>query len=103
ASASKPDFVLVSGEAGIGKSRLTEEFLLTVQRQEVTTAKTRCYAAEGTLSLAPIADWLRSEGLRPSLGELDAVWLAEVARILPELLSDFPDLPPVEPMSSYGQ
>jgi DNA-binding SARP family transcriptional activator/tetratricopeptide (TPR) repeat protein len=103
ARASQPSFILVTGEAGIGKSRLTEEFLLAAQRQEVTTAKTRCYAAEGTLSLAPIADWLRGASLRPTLDDLDAIWLAEVARILPELLSDYPNLPPVEPMSGYGQ
>jgi predicted ATPase len=103
ASASEPAFLLVTGEAGIGKSRLTQEFLLAAQRQEVTTARTRCYAAEGTLSLAPVADWLRNAGLRPSLGALDVVWRAEVARILPELLSDYPDLPPVEPISGYGQ
>ena len=103
ARASKPGFILVTGEAGIGKSRLTEEFLLAAQRQEVTTAKTRCYAAEGTLSLAPIADWMRGASLRPTLGDLDAIWLAEVARILPELLSEYPDLPAVEPMSGYGQ
>jgi predicted ATPase len=101
--ASKPGFILVTGEAGIGKSRLTEEFLLAARRQEVTTAKTRCYAAEGTLSLAPIADWLRGASLRPTLGDLDSIWLAEVARILPELLSERPDLPAVEPMSGYGQ
>ena len=103
ARASRPGFILVTGEAGIGKSRLTEEFLLAAQRQEITTAKTRCYAAEGTLSLAPIADWLRGASLRPTLGDLDAIWLAEVARILPELLSEYPDLPAVEPMSGYGQ
>jgi predicted ATPase len=103
ARASRPGIILVTGEAGIGKSRLTEEFLLAAQRQEVTTAKTRCYAAEGTLSLAPIADWLRGAGLRPSLGDLDAIWLAEVARMLPELLSEYPDLPAVAPIGGYGQ
>ena len=103
ASVSGPGFLLVSGEAGIGKSRLTEEFLLAAQRQAIATAKTRCYAAEGTLSLAPITDWLCSASLRPSLSGLEEVWLAEVARILPELLGDYPNLPPVEPMSGYGQ
>jgi predicted ATPase len=103
ARVSGPGFLLVTGEAGIGKSRLTEEFLLSTQRREITTAKTRCYAAEGTLSLAPIADWLRGASFRSSLGQLGAIWLAEVARILPELLSDYLDLPPVEPMSGYGQ
>ena len=103
ARASRSGFMLVTGEAGIGKSRLTEEFLLAIQRQEIITARTRCYSAEGTLSLAPVTDWLRGASLRPTLDDLDAIWLAEVARILPELLSDFPDLPPVEPMSGYGQ
>jgi DNA-binding SARP family transcriptional activator/tetratricopeptide (TPR) repeat protein len=91
-----PHFVLVSGEAGIGKSRLTEEFLLWVSQQGFVTARTRSYAAEGQLSLAPVTDWLRSEGLRAPLRKLDKVWLAEVARILPELLAEQPALPRYE-------
>src|SRR5262249_6290434 len=38
AGTSSPGFLLVTGEAGIGKSRLTEEFLLAAQRQELSTA-----------------------------------------------------------------
>src|SRR5947209_4612848 len=59
-----PHFVLVTGEAGVGKSRLAEEFLLWASQQGAVTAKARSYAAEGQLSLAPVTDWLRSEGLR---------------------------------------
>src|SRR5881227_1855360 len=81
-----PHFVLVTGEAGVGKSRLTEEFLLWASQQGTVTAKARSYAAEGQLSLAPVTDWLRSEGLRAPLRQLDAVWLTEVVRLLPELL-----------------
>ena len=80
-----PHFVLVTGEAGIGKSRLTEEFLLWGSQQGFITARTRSYAAEGQLSHAPVTEWLRSAGLRTPLRELNTVWLAEVARILPEL------------------
>lgn len=103
ACAAGPSFVLVTGEAGIGKSRLTEELVLWISQQKATTAKARCYAAEGRLSLAPVTDWLRGESIRSHLASLDAVWLAEVARILPELASEYPDLPPREPMSEYGQ
>jgi DNA-binding SARP family transcriptional activator/predicted ATPase len=92
ASSAGPQFVLVTGEAGIGKSRLAEEFLLWVSQQGAVTAKTRSYAAEGQLSLAPVTEWLRSEGLRAPLRQLDKVWLAEVARILPELLEEQPAL-----------
>ena len=65
-----PHFVLVSGEAGVGKSRLAEEFLLWASQQGAVTAKARSYAAEGQLSLAPVTEWLRSEGLRAPLRQL---------------------------------
>src|SRR6266496_151291 len=99
----EPHFVLVTGEAGIGKSRLAEEFLLWASQQGVVTAKTRSYAAEGQLSLAPVTDWLRSDGLRAPLRQLDAVWLTEVARLLPELFAEQPDLPRYESVTEYGQ
>src|SRR6266700_3234884 len=103
ASTGEPRFVLVTGEAGIGKSRLAEEFLLWASQQGAITAKTRSYAAEGQLSLAPVTDWLRSDGLRAPLRHLDAVWLAEVARLLPELFAEQPDLPHYESVTEYGQ
>ncbi|MBV9230165.1 MAG: AAA family ATPase [Chloroflexi bacterium] len=99
----KPHFVLVTGEAGIGKSRLAEEFLLWASQQGIVTAKTRSYAAEGQLSLAPVTEWLRSERLRAPLRKLDVIWLAEVARILPELLTEQPTLPRYESVTEYGQ
>ena len=98
-----PHFVLVTGEAGIGKSRLTEEFLLWASEQGVVTARTRSYAVEGQLSLAPVTEWLRSEGLRASLRQLDKVWLTEVMRLLPELLEEQPALPHYESVTEYGQ
>src|SRR5581483_255320 len=56
-----PGFVLVMGEAGIGKSRLAEDLLSLAADQRITIARTRSYAAEGQLSLAPAADWLRCD------------------------------------------
>ena len=93
---------LVTGDAGIGKSRLAEELLHWAQRQGVTTAKTRSYAAEGRLSLAPVSEWLRSDALSPHLAGLEDVWRVEVARILPELLTARPDLPRPAPMTEFG-
>ena len=94
---------LVTGEAGIGKSRLAEELLAWAGRQGVVVAQTRSYAAEGQPSLAPVTDWLRSDGVRPHLAQLDAVWLTEISRILPELLAEHRDLPRPEPLAEYGQ
>jgi DNA-binding SARP family transcriptional activator/tetratricopeptide (TPR) repeat protein len=103
ACAHGPGFALVSGEAGIGKSRLAEELLVWAGQQGATTAKARCYAAEGRLSLAPVTDWLRSEGPRAHLTRLDSLWLTEVSRVLPELLAERRDLLRNEPISEYGQ
>ncbi|GIK36226.1 MAG: SARP family transcriptional regulator [Chloroflexota bacterium] len=95
--------VLITGEAGIGKSRLAEELFSWARQQGFTTAHTRSYGAEGRLSLAPITEWLRSNALRPHLASLDPVWQTEIARLLPELLSDYPDLARPEPISEYGR
>ena len=95
-------FALVTGDAGIGKSRLAEELRIWAERQGVTTARTRSYAAEGRLSLAPVSEWLRSDALSPHLGRLDDVWRVEVARILPELLGGLPGLPRPAPMTEFG-
>ncbi len=103
ASAGKAGFAFISGEAGVGKSRLADDVALWAHQQGATTAKTRCYAAEGRLSLAPVTDWLRSEEIRRHLGRLEPLWLAEVARVLPELSSEYPDLPPSLPIGEYGQ
>jgi DNA-binding SARP family transcriptional activator len=95
-------FALVTGDAGIGKSRLAEELVTWAQRQGVATAKTRSYAAEGRLSLAPVSEWLHSDALSPHLAGLEDVWRVEVARILPELLAARPDLPRPAPMTEFG-
>jgi DNA-binding SARP family transcriptional activator len=96
-------FALVTGEAGIGKSRLAEELLSLANGRGITVARTRSYAAEGQLSLAPAADWLRTDVLRRNLAKVDPVWRTEVSRILPELVSEYPELPPYDPITEYGQ
>jgi DNA-binding SARP family transcriptional activator len=91
-SGGKPHLFLISGEAGIGKSRLAEELLVWADQQGIATARTRSYQAEGRLALAPITEWLRSDTIRNSFNRLPEVWLTEIARLLPELLDERPNL-----------
>jgi hypothetical protein len=103
ALAGRPHFVLLSGEAGIGKTRLAEELLAWVERQGLSTASARCYVAEGEASYAPVAEWFRAEPLRRSLSALAALWLTEVARVVPEILLERPDLPSPGPLAESWQ
>ena len=96
-------FVLVRGEAGIGKTRLLEEFVKWVALEGAVAAHTRSYAAQGRLAYGPVAAWLRSQSLRSRLSSLDEVWLSEVSRLLPELLVEQPQLPRPQPLTQSWQ
>jgi tetratricopeptide (TPR) repeat protein len=73
------------------------------RRQGWQTAQARCYAAEGGLAYGPVADWLRIPALRLARRSLDTLWLAEVSRVLPELLAAHPDLSPPAPLTEGWQ
>jgi DNA-binding SARP family transcriptional activator len=78
--------VLVTGEPGIGKSRLALELGRRVRAEGQVVASARAYEAAGRLPWGPVVDLLRSDALRSHIHTLDTVWRAELARLLPELL-----------------
>jgi DNA-binding SARP family transcriptional activator/predicted ATPase len=99
AGAGQAQLVILIGEAGIGKTRLADELFMRVKRQGLATAVAHCYSAEGRLAYAPVVAWLRA---RP-LPHLEAIWLSEVARLLPEILTQHPDLPALGPLTEAWQ
>jgi ABC-type oligopeptide transport system substrate-binding subunit/DNA-binding SARP family transcriptional activator len=81
--------VLISGEAGVGKTRLVEEFANRLRWQGIRVLGGRCYEFERVLPYQPIAEALRT--ILPTLtsGELADLpgWaVGEVARLVPEVL-----------------
>ena len=80
--------VLVTGDAGIGTTRLVEECARRLRAAQAAVALARCYAEEGELSYAPIAALLRSVALRTALVGLGPVWRREVGRLLPDLVPE---------------
>ncbi|MGH3447829.1 MAG: ATP-binding protein, partial [Nocardioidaceae bacterium] len=75
--------VLVSGEAGVGKSRLLSELAAHARSGGALTATTRCFGSSGGVPLAPVADWIRRLSRQSPLVRLNAVWQTEVARLVP--------------------
>ncbi|MEW6581729.1 MAG: AAA family ATPase [Actinomycetota bacterium] len=82
--------VVVTGEAGVGKSRLALELGRRVRAEGHVVASARAYEAAGRLPWGPIVDLLRSDALRSHVDTLGPVWRAELARLLPELLETSP-------------
>ncbi|MEZ4862664.1 MAG: BTAD domain-containing putative transcriptional regulator [Caldilineaceae bacterium] len=99
----QPHFLCIGGEAGIGKSRLAEELLVLAERAGASVARTRAHALQGQLAYGSIIDWLRSAPLQNALAQLEPVWLEELARLLPELLINYPTLSPPEPLRESWQ
>jgi DNA-binding SARP family transcriptional activator/predicted negative regulator of RcsB-dependent stress response len=80
-------FLVIEGEAGVGKTRLAAEFLATLPAATVISA--RCYEGETDLAYAPFIAALRTAVSQPHcndrIRQLPDHWLAEAARLLPEL------------------
>ena len=88
----RAQLVLMTGEPGIGKTRLIEDFRSWCAHRGAVTAGARSYPAEGALAYGTVVSWLRSEEIRARLDRLGRTHLTELARLLPELLSAVPDL-----------
>jgi DNA-binding SARP family transcriptional activator len=87
----------IEGEAGIGKTRLVEEFFAQVQPRGATLIAARGYAGETNVAYAPVIEALRGALARSShasrLAHLPPIWLGEAARLLPELIVQQHDTP----------
>lgn len=97
AQAGRGGMVLISGEAGIGKSRLMQDFATRLQGRALVLTGA-CHHNTQTMPYQPIVQALRStfHVLRFAFPP-QPVWLAEASRLLPELRTLYPDLPPPLP------
>jgi len=104
ARAGQPQLVLLQGESGIGKTRLSTEFVRWAQAQGADVMVGRALQTGGQLPYQPLMDVLRrqlEQGHAPAaLGS--PVWLAELARLLPELRERYPDLPVPSTDETFG-
>jgi DNA-binding SARP family transcriptional activator/predicted ATPase len=100
---SGPRVAVISGEPGIGKTRLADELLQSCVRQGHAAARSRCYAGQGQVAYAPVAEWLRSDAIRAGWASLRPEQLAELARLVPEVREQSAGLEQTRPLSESWQ
>lgn len=92
----RPGLVLITGDAGIGKTRVLAELAWHARERGLLVLAGGCYEAEGRLPFGALHDALldymeaqTDEVLQVHLGGL----MPELGRVVPELRDRFPDLP----------
>jgi DNA-binding SARP family transcriptional activator len=79
--------VWVTGEPGIGKTRLVQSLTEWLRRQGHRSVQARAYPSLGALAYGPVVTWLRSPELIPAIAAATPAVRMELARLLPELES----------------
>lgn len=98
--------VVVEGEAGIGKTRLVEEFVGQKQAGGVKVTRVSCYEGETEMAFVPVSTLLQKAfGTQSEQGQLEAIeeeWRSEAARLVPRLGSGLPPAPTLDNPGAQG-
>ncbi len=81
--------ILIAGEAGIGKTRLIQEYL--ARHSDVTVMQSNCHELEGLSPYAPLRQALQQgiKGLPPTALQPPPSWLTGISSFLPSLADRF--------------
>jgi tetratricopeptide (TPR) repeat protein len=88
--------VMIGGEPGVGKTRITEELIVEARQHGFLTLTGHCYEMEGAPPYVPFVEIIESTA---RIVESDAMLTTlgtdapEVAKLMPELRHTFPDIP----------
>ncbi len=93
---------LVSGEAGVGKSRLLVEAKAYADSQNFLLLQGNCFQLDSTYPYAPLLDLLRSPVAQPLLTTGSRPLIQELTPLLPELVQS-PLISPSIPLSDPEQ
>ncbi|MFI7547186.1 ATP-binding protein [Actinoplanes sp. NPDC049599] len=105
AAAGRPALVLISGEAGIGKTRLAGAVAELAGRTGGVVLSVRCYAAESSLFLQPFVDALGGHAARSPAALVRSLASPALAELVPQvgaLVGDEPG-PAVAPDLARGR
>jgi len=103
AQAARGQLVLLAGEPGIGKTRLTDEFALVARQQGVQVFWGRCWEGDGAPAFWPWVQIVRAYLQACDVATLPADLrssVAAIAQVVPEIrehVADLPVLPDLSP------
>jgi DNA-binding SARP family transcriptional activator len=103
--AGEPQVVVLEGEAGIGKTRLADEFVAWAASQGADVLRGGAFETTVDLPFSALIEALRARLERENAPDdlLDDPWLAELSQLLPELRVRYPDLPPATSDPALGR
>jgi DNA-binding CsgD family transcriptional regulator/RecA/RadA recombinase len=88
--------LLISGEPGVGKTRLAREIMAQMQAAGGTALSGECYA-EGDVPYAPVARLIRESFPEAARLDLSDTVVADLIALVPPLVSHYPAIPPPNP------
>lgn len=91
---------LIEGDAGLGKTRLADDFARWATAEGGTVLRGRAFDARGGVPFGAMIEALRLGIDAPGLSGTAPEWLAEVGRLVPELRQRFRGLPEIPPAST---
>ncbi|MFN2233663.1 MAG: AAA family ATPase, partial [Anaerolineales bacterium] len=99
-------FAALTGEAGIGKTLLAQDFLTHLKNRGAITLSARAYEGESNLAYGPIVDLLR-QAIHQDMEQewwqnLNPRWMNETALLIPEVYGLVPNLVPLQPSDGPG-
>lgn len=103
AKSGKGQVVLLSGEAGIGKSRLVAEAKTDATAQGFLLLQGQCFPTDRSCPYAPLLDLLRSHFTSQSRTEVSTElepFAGQFAQLIPDLVPPLPDSAPLSPLTA---
>ena len=87
--------MVLRGEAGIGKTRLSREFLAWASAQGAELLQASAFESGSHMPFQPLVEALRLRLERENSPKdlLDDVWSSPLSQLLPELRQRYPGLP----------
>jgi class 3 adenylate cyclase/tetratricopeptide (TPR) repeat protein len=106
AEAGRGTVLFVTGDAGIGKTRLVTEFLERARERGVRVLAGRCFEGEGARPYAPFAEALDTYAADVDRAELLSdlgSYGSEIATLAPRLRGRLPELPELSRLGGDGE